>query len=208
MYKGHKSSGAPLYGASLISYELPYTSIPQHTTMRYLYFICLAAPALLSLVSAGEPGESEKPSQPDQPGQPCAPLCDLPPEIAECEDTLLQEQRQAAAAFTGAYADKDVDAMMSYVLPDYIQHNPNIHSGRDIAHKYLKKRLSDPGIVNDVTRVISDLNFIMVHVHRTQPGKKDRALADVYRFDGTCIAEHWDVQEDMEENAPNPLAWF
>ena len=118
------------------------------------------------------------------------------------------EQRLAAAAFTGAYANKNVDTMMSYVLEDYIQHNPNIQSGRDIAHEYLGKRLSDPGIINNVTKVISDLNYIMVHVHRTQPGEKDRALADVYRFDGTCIAEHWDVQEDVEEDAPNPLAWF
>lgn len=155
-------------------------------------------------VDHGEPDHGK----PETPAQPCARLCDLPSEIAECEDTLLKEQRLAAAAFTGAYADKDVDTMMSYVIEDYIQHNPNIMSGRDIAHKYIGKRLSDPGIVNNVTKVISDLNYIMIHVHRTQPGKKDRALADVYRFDGTCIAEHWDVQEDVEEDAPNPLAWF
>lgn len=152
----------------------------------------------------GEPDHDE----PEKAAQPCARLCDLPSEIAECEETLLKEQRLAAVAFTGAYADKDVDTMMSYVVEDYIQHNPNILSGRDIAHKYIGKRLSDPGIVNNVTKVISDLNYIMIHVHRTQPGKKDRALADVYRFDGTCIAEHWDVQEDVEEDAPNPLAWF
>lgn len=149
----------------------------------------------------------EPPVQP-YPVKPCIPLCDLPPEIAECEETLLEEQRAATAVWAQAYANKDVDTMMSYVVDDYIQHNPNILSGREVALKYIRKRLSNPAIVNDITLIITQLNFVMLHVHRTEPGKPERAMADIYRLDGTCIAEHWDVQEEFEPSPPNPLAYF
>ena len=139
---------------------------------------------------------------------PCARLCDLPAHITESEDTLLEEQRAGTRVWAQAYANKDVDTMMSFVVDDYIQHNPNILSGRSVAQEYITKRLSDPTIINNVTLVITQVNFVMLHVHRKQQGRPDKAMADIYRLDGTCIAEHWDVQQDFEENMPNPLAFF
>lgn len=140
--------------------------------------------------------------------QPCSRLIDLPDEVSECEETLLGAQREATAVWSNAYGSKDIDTMMSYVVEDYIQHNPNIQSGRHVAQRYIKGRLSSPEIINNVTRVVSQLNFVMLHVHRTQPGEKERAMADIYRLDGTCIAEHWDVQQEMDPGAPNDLAFF
>lgn len=182
-----------------------------------------AAFALIQLARASDPSEDygdhgeiqEEPCD-DPPAEyppaegypPCARLCDLPAYIADCEDTLLEEQRAGTEVWAQAYADKDVDTMMSYVVDDYIQHNPNILSGREVALKYITKRLSDPTIINNVTLVITQLNFVMLHVHRKQEGKPDKAMADIYRLDGTCIAEHWDVQQDFEEDPPNPLTFF
>ncbi|CAL5868629.1 uncharacterized protein PFLUO_LOCUS2856 [Penicillium psychrofluorescens] len=34
------------------------------------------------------------------------------------------------------------------------------------------------------------------------------AIADIYRMDGTCIVEHWDVQQRRPANTTNPLAMF
>jgi len=34
------------------------------------------------------------------------------------------------------------------------------------------------------------------------------ALADIYRMDGTCIVEHWDVTQARPANATNPIAMF
>ncbi|KAL2105781.1 hypothetical protein VUR80DRAFT_7772 [Thermomyces stellatus] len=140
--------------------------------------------------------------------QQCSLLSDLPPNIAESEDVLLGQQRDAAGIWSQAYADKDVDTMMSYVVDDYIQHNPNIQSGKEIAQSYLTRQLASPGLVNNVTLVISQLNFVLLHVHRIQPGHRDRVIVDIYRLDGTCIVEHWDVQQDMDPDAPNPGAFF
>ncbi|SPO00974.1 uncharacterized protein DNG_03722 [Cephalotrichum gorgonifer] len=138
----------------------------------------------------------------------CELLPELPLSISQCRDTLLAEQREKTALFALAYGEKDVDTMMSYVADPYIQHNPNIESGKDIARRYIKQRLSAAGINNNVTRVISDLNYALLHVHRTQPGRQGRVLADMYRLNGTCIVEHWDVQEDMNPEAKNPRAYF
>lgn len=34
------------------------------------------------------------------------------------------------------------------------------------------------------------------------------ALADIYRMNGTCIVEHWDVTQETLRNATNPIAMF
>lgn len=140
--------------------------------------------------------------------QSCTVLSALPEDVTNDEVALLTRQQEATAIWAQAYAEKDVDTMMSYVRTDYIQHNPNIKSGREIAQQYITKRLASPGLVNNVTLVVSQLNFVLLHIHRIQPGEKDRAMADIYRLDGTCIAEHWDVQQEMGSNNSNPRAFF
>ena len=48
----------------------------------------------------------------------------------------------------------------------------------------------------------------MLRVYRKQQCKPDEAMAGIYRLDGACIAEHRDVQQDIEEDMPDPLAFF
>jgi predicted SnoaL-like aldol condensation-catalyzing enzyme len=31
---------------------------------------------------------------------------------------------------------------------------------------------------------------------------------DLYRFQGTCIVEHWDVSQTITGNETNPIAFF
>lgn len=185
------------------------------TMWKSSFQIYCAIFSLIHLASAGQqsrPGEQSQPVEQGNPGQqsqqPCAVLQDLPHHISQNDDALLNHQRAATAVWSKAYGDKDVDTMMSYVRQDYIQHNPNIKSGREIARKYITKRLSTPQLVNNITLVVSQLNFVLLHVHRINPGEKDRAMADIYRLDGTCIAEHWDVQQEMDSENPNPAAFF
>lgn len=34
------------------------------------------------------------------------------------------------------------------------------------------------------------------------------ALADLFRLNGTCVVEHWDVNQALPANATNPIALF
>ncbi|UQC88297.1 uncharacterized protein CLUP02_13820 [Colletotrichum lupini] len=40
------------------------------------------------------------------------------------------------------------------------------------------------------------------------PGLPLTAVVDIFRFQGSCIVEHWDVATAMPPNATNPLALF
>ncbi|WAO91672.1 Hypothetical protein NCS54_00915200 [Fusarium falciforme] len=84
---------------------------------------------------------------------------------------------------------------------------PSRH-GKAIAQAGMTQIFATPGLINNVTRVISDLDYVALHVHRTQLNTTDKAIADIFRLNGTCITEHWDVQQTMVPSFTNPLAYF
>ncbi|KAI8664011.1 hypothetical protein NCS55_00908000 [Fusarium keratoplasticum] len=106
------------------------------------------------------------------------------------------------------YGDKDLDTLLSYVVDPYIQHNPLAPSGKAVAQAGMTQIFATPGLINNVTRVISDLDYVAIHVHRIQPNTTDKAIVDVFRLNGTCITEHWDVQQIMIPSSTSPLAYF
>ncbi|KAL0933941.1 uncharacterized protein CTRU02_210740 [Colletotrichum truncatum] len=138
----------------------------------------------------------------------CKVLPDLPESISGSPEKLLAAQREATAIWAKAYAEKDLDTLVSYVVDPYIQHNPLAPSGKAIAEAGMRQVFATPGLIYNVTRVISDLNYVALHVHRIQPGTLDKAIVDIFGLNGTCITEHWDVQQTMLPNATNPLAYF
>ncbi|SCO92609.1 uncharacterized protein FRV6_16737 [Fusarium oxysporum] len=138
----------------------------------------------------------------------CQPLPYLPRSVAQSPHLLLESQRETTAIWAEAYAEKDLDVLLGYTMEPYTQHNPLAPSGKAIAAAGLNITFSIPGLINNVTRVISDLNFVVLHTHRKQPGTIDKAIVDIFRLNGTCITEHWDVQQTMYANSTNPLAYF
>ena len=59
-----------------------------------------------------------------------------------------------------------------------------------------------------VLRQSFDNNIGFAHVRVNQVGEPPLALADIYRMEGTCIVEHWDVTQYLPANATNPIALF
>lgn len=108
------------------------------------------------------------------------------------------------------YAEKDVRrAFMTYVAPDYIQHNPGIADGRDAAISALEPKFSRPGASFDVKRIIVDGDYAMIHLHaRGDPASAGGAVADIYRLKGGRIVEHWDVLQPVPATAANPHPMF
>ncbi|PNS16440.1 hypothetical protein CAC42_174 [Sphaceloma murrayae] len=147
--------------------------------------VALAAPALASPPSA-------------------APFC--PPRPAS-----PQEQRKIFNDFVDAFIvrkDFSNTTWNTYIAEDYIQHNPFALSGRDQVIAFFAN--VDPAAVNYT--IISkgmDGNYGYIHyrfdqVNVTQPS----AVADIFRFNGSCIQEHWDVIQQRPENPLNPIALF
>lgn len=65
-----------------------------------------------------------------------------------------------------------------------------------------------PYVPSTVLRQSFDNNIGFAHVRVDEPGEEPIALADIYRMEGTCIVEHWDVTQARPANATNPIAMF
>ncbi|KAL3424017.1 snoal-like polyketide cyclase family protein [Phlyctema vagabunda] len=136
----------------------------------------------------------------------CARKVDLP----NCPPRPIthSDQRAIFADFRRKfYIDKNAtSAINDHLAEDYIQHNPNVLSGRQNALDSL-----GPVLALFNTTIVNfgfDANVGWVHYKLEFGPGPYSAVVDVFRFNGSCIQEHWDVAQTRPENATNPLALF
>ncbi len=89
-----------------------------------------------------------------------------------------------------------------YFTKDYIQHNPNVATGRDAMVAYMKAtrpvRPIDPTITFPVIAIMAEGDLVMVATvsHAPDPQAPDQKVAgthfDLFRIENGKIAEHWD----------------
>jgi predicted SnoaL-like aldol condensation-catalyzing enzyme len=94
------------------------------------------------------------------------------------------------------------DLAPQYFTEGYIQHNPNVATGRDALVAYIKRtrpvRPMDPTITFPVISIMAEGDLVMVAVVNfapdpESPGKKyANTHFDLYRIENGKIAEHWD----------------
>jgi predicted SnoaL-like aldol condensation-catalyzing enzyme len=89
-----------------------------------------------------------------------------------------------------------------YFTKEYIQHNPNVATGRDAMVEYMKStrpvRPIDPTITFPVVAVMAEGDKVLIATvtytaDPTAPGKKYAGTHfDLFRIENGKIAEHWD----------------
>ena len=94
------------------------------------------------------------------------------------------------------------DLAEQFFTPEYIQHNPNVASGRDSLVAYIKQtrpaRAIQPTIGFPVIAIMAEGDFVTVATvsyldDPESPGKKyANTHFDMYRIRNGKIAEHWD----------------
>ena len=104
----------------------------------------------------------------------------------------------------------DSAAVDRFIAPGYIQHNPNVETGREPLKKFLDFiRAQSPEAVHDVKRMFADGDHVIVHYHvRRWPGDSGFAVMDIFRIEDGLIAEHWDVSQDVVTGGPNVNGMF
>ncbi|KAF9525587.1 hypothetical protein CPB83DRAFT_942090 [Crepidotus variabilis] len=134
----------------------------------------------------------------------------LPTLAAVCSTTTPATEQQQSVAFK-AFADiflvqKNIQKAFDDYIPDtYINHNPTAQSGRANAINALKPFWS--GISITPAAVFSGGGFGLLH-YRVKMSGTDMAVMDRYRLNGTCIVEHWDVNQSITGREANPIAFF
>ncbi|KAF5025390.1 hypothetical protein F66182_2555 [Fusarium sp. NRRL 66182] len=95
------------------------------------------------------------------------------------------------------------DAARRHYAEDYIQHDPNVLSGRDAIVEYLENQ--PPGFNSTPINYGLDGDYAYLLLSVKIPEQEEMAWTDIWRFDGTCVVEHWSVYMTKPSNAINPL---
>lgn len=105
---------------------------------------------------------------------------------------------------------KDYEAAAKHFGPRYIQHNPSARDGTEGFKglvTFLKEKF--PNSRSEIKRVFAEGDYVILHVHSVrEPGQRGRAIVDIFRLEDGKIVEHWDVIQDVPEQAANTNTMF
>ncbi|MDF0580025.1 nuclear transport factor 2 family protein [Bradyrhizobium yuanmingense] len=122
-----------------------------------------------------------------------------------------EANRQTVLAFyEKGLNQKDADAALAYVGNRYVQHNPTAPDGPDGFRKFIGfLREKFPNSRSEIKRSFAEGDFVILHVHSVrEPGTRGRAIVDIFKLENGKIVEHWDVIQEIPENAANGNTMF
>ena len=89
-----------------------------------------------------------------------------------------------------------------YLVEDYIQHNPNVPTGRSGFVEFFKKfsqpKAIEPRVKAPLVAIVAEGDFVVLSFVSEQADPKDPSKKytttwfDMFRIEGGKIAEHWD----------------
>jgi predicted SnoaL-like aldol condensation-catalyzing enzyme len=174
--------------------------------------------------AAAAPAASERPALGlSVSGQPLAPLMTAADQHAllESDDPKLARNKRHVYDFWRiVYEAGHMDQAAEFMTPEYIQHNPNVESGRDAFVRTMSvARPERP--VEEVSRfpiidIIAERDIVMVMWARKVRDREkpdeiyEMTWFDVFRLDeeSGLIAEHWDSSERWGSAGRPPGAEF
>ena len=61
----------------------------------------------------------------------------------------------------------------------------------------------------DIKRLVAEGDLVVTHSHLVrEPGDRGQAVVDIFRLENGKIVEHWDVLQDVPEQAANTNTMF
>lgn len=97
-----------------------------------------------------------------------------------------------------------VDQATEYLTESYIQHNPNVPTGRQGFIDFFKKIVSPQPIIDtikaDVVSIVAERDLVVISFKVQYPDPHDKTknytttAFDMFRLENGKIAEHWDAE--------------
>ena len=131
---------------------------------------------------------------------------------AQDRDPAREEaNRQLVVEFYDRFFNKhEAVAAAEVVAEDYIQHNPEVPDGKEPFVGFFTGFFAEnPDSKARIVRSAADGDLVWLHVHATN-GADDpgQAVIDIFRVEEGKIVEHWDVNQDVPEQAANANTMF
>lgn len=126
---------------------------------------------------------------------------------------LAQEEanRKLVVEFYDLFFNKhETEKAAAVVADDYKQHNPQVPDGKTPFVSFFTGFFKDnPDSKARIVRSATDGDLVWIHVQSTN-GAEDRgqAVVDIFRVTDGKIVEHWDVIQDVPEQAANENTMF
>lgn len=105
---------------------------------------------------------------------------------------------------------KPRQAVLKYMSPAIVDHDPDVTDGREGVIAHLEKLdWSGPGPQSEVRAIAADGPLVFVQ-HRLvrAPGTPPIAAVDIFRVENGQIVEHWDVMQSLPASPRNPKSMF
>jgi predicted SnoaL-like aldol condensation-catalyzing enzyme len=131
---------------------------------------------------------------------------------AHAADQAQMEQNKKAVVefYDAAINQKNFDAAAKFLGPRYTQHNPRAADGPEGLKAFLAfLRDKFPDYHSDIKRAFADGDYVILHVHNVPtPGSRGNAIIDIFKLENGKVVEHWDVRQEIPEQAANSNTMF
>jgi predicted SnoaL-like aldol condensation-catalyzing enzyme len=138
---------------------------------------------------------------------PVAPAADQAALLASTDSTLAHNKRLVYDFWREVFEGGHLELAPKYLAEGYIQHNPNVPTGRaafvEFFSRFKKPGPIAPKITAPLVAIAAERDLVVLSFAREVPDPKDPAKKytttafDMFRIENGKIAEHWDAMTRM-----------
>ena len=133
---------------------------------------------------------------------PVTPAPDQSALLASADPKLASNKRLVYDFWREVFEGAHMEFADRYLAESYIQHNPNVPTGRqafvDFFSRVKPPKPIEPRIAAPVVAIVAEGDFVTLAFVRTYKDPKDASITytstwfDLFRIENGKIAEHWD----------------